>query len=327
MCNTNVTKEQLIDNYKKMKKKIGKIPKYDDMGKISEYCGDQYGSKFSSWNKFLVLMKDKQKEGAPTKEDLTDYYFKLKEKIGKKPNSKEFVKEFHSDSYRTHFKGWNNFLREIGELENYGSMISQEDLKDNYYNVKSKIGGIPRISDMKNKKISYYSASQYLIRFGSWNKFLQSVGEKQNRYFNVDVKKEDLIDNYYQIKRKLGKLPMCKDIKIKHGSKYGGSHYWKTFGSWRNFLRYIGETQKSGGKHLDEAISEFKKIYQNYKPTKVQLIKEHCWIFGHFRKNKLLDKYCKPPQRGYPIKEIIKSNNKNIKLIKKYKPKLIFSNT
>ena len=43
---------------------------------------------------------------------------------------------------------------------------------------------------------------------------------------------------------------------------------------------------------LQRAIEEFKEIYKNKKPFRGQLKKENQWIYNHFLKNNLLDKYC-----------------------------------
>jgi superfamily II DNA or RNA helicase len=45
-------------------------------------------------------------------------------------------------------------------------------------------------------------------------------------------------------------------------------------------------------RNLEDAITEFNKIYGDKKPGRRQLYKENRWIEKHFQRNKLLDKYC-----------------------------------
>jgi len=51
--------------------------------------------------------------------------------------------------------------------------------------------------------------------------------------------KQDLIDNYYVVKEKLGKVPNGSELAT-HG-KYAKRTYHNYFGGHRKFLEFIGE--------------------------------------------------------------------------------------
>lgn len=55
--------------------------------------------------------------------------------------------------------------------------ISNEELKDNYYSVKESLRKKPAPEDMNNEDISKHKLSIYRNHFGTWNKFLESIGE------------------------------------------------------------------------------------------------------------------------------------------------------
>lgn len=55
--------------------------------------------------------------------------------------------------------------------------VTQEDLIENYYSVKEKITRKPGQDDINNEVISHYKLSLYRSIFGSWNRFLESIGE------------------------------------------------------------------------------------------------------------------------------------------------------
>jgi hypothetical protein len=65
------------------------------------------------------------------------------------------------------------------------------------------------------------------------------------------------------------------------------------FGSWNNLLKSMGKETKDK-KDIKEAIAEYKLKYKQ-KPTRNQLITENVWIYGHFQRKGLLNKYCKSP--------------------------------
>ena len=76
--------------------------------------------------------------------------------------------------------------------------------------------------------------STYLRHFGSWCKFLETIGEK------CKISKEDLIENYWNLKNKYPNLSL--DIVTKNnGSKFHKINYIRHFGSWNKFLETIGE--------------------------------------------------------------------------------------
>ena len=55
--------------------------------------------------------------------------------------------------------------------------ISDEELKDNYYVVKESLRKKPSPEDMNREEISKYKLSVYRNHFGTWNKFLETIGE------------------------------------------------------------------------------------------------------------------------------------------------------
>ena len=55
--------------------------------------------------------------------------------------------------------------------------ISEDELKDNYYEVKETLRRKPSPEDMNNEEISKHKLSIYRNHYGSWNKFLEAIGE------------------------------------------------------------------------------------------------------------------------------------------------------
>lgn len=55
--------------------------------------------------------------------------------------------------------------------------ISEDELKDNYYTVKEALRKKPAPEDMNNEELSKHKLSVYRNHYGTWNKFLEAIGE------------------------------------------------------------------------------------------------------------------------------------------------------
>jgi hypothetical protein len=64
----------------------------------------------------------------------------------------------------------------------------------------------------------------------------------------------------------------------------------RKFGSFGNLRKEMNNKLR---RPLEEAIEEYQNCYSE-KPTRLALKKEKRWVYNHFQKNGLLDKYCKP---------------------------------
>jgi superfamily II DNA or RNA helicase len=65
----------------------------------------------------------------------------------------------------------------LNRLEEQNKEITNEDLIENYYAVKEAIKRKPSQSDINTNEVSKYKLSWYIKHFGSWSKFLESIGE------------------------------------------------------------------------------------------------------------------------------------------------------
>ena len=87
-----------------------------------------------------------------------------------------------------------------------------------------------------------YSSSVYERRYGSWNKFLEKIGDKPN--IRTDISKNELIKDYFRIRSELKKIKLsASDIKL--NSIFSLSTYLKRFGTWNKFLREINEINQN----------------------------------------------------------------------------------
>jgi len=109
---------------------------------------------------------------------------------------------------------------------------------------------------------SRFSASAYIKKFGSWNKFLESIGEIKKP---EKISKEELIKNYFEMKSKYPNLT-CDIVTKKNGSKFDISAYIKIFGSWNRFLESIGEPIKQRKGMSEQKLKRNITIISDYTP-------------------------------------------------------------
>lgn len=161
-------------------------------------------------------------------------------------------------------------LQEKMAKRGYGNYTKQ-DLIDNYYSVKAKVKRQPIQSDMNPKDISSHSASAYDLLFGSWNKFLKSIGEPLNQ--NYDITDQDLIENFNTIMNDIGRVPKLTELEKSPLSKYHPCIYYRRFGSYTAFLRKnnlkpnLNFRKHEEFRKFKHSIPEFKRRYYHTKKT------------------------------------------------------------
>lgn len=235
--NKTITIKEFQDNYKDVKEKIGKTPTTKDMNILGEYSISAYERKFGTWNKFLEGIDQKpNKKHKISKDDFIKEFFRAKSLLGHIPTTLEMSKygNIAPNSYKRLWGSWSNFLRDEGEKYQKRN-IPEADLVRAYLKLKKQLKK-DSLTQKDMNELGDFSSSVYERRFGSWNKFLKYIGDKEN--LKTDISKKDLTEEYLRIKNILNKSTLsCNDVR-KH-SKYALSTYLKRFGSWNKFVKEI----------------------------------------------------------------------------------------
>jgi hypothetical protein len=221
----------LVKEYYEERELFGDNPSTEEIDEHGIFKVDDYTRVFGSWINFLMYVEELDKSKGirvkekVSKEELVKDYYLTKEKLGHVPsihdmnNSAKYGVDYHT----YHYGSYGNFLKAIQEKTTLKCSI--EDLKSNYFDVKLKIGKQPTSTDLQyNGRFSY---QVYMKRFGSYNNFLQSVGEPS-------ITKQELFQDYFKVKAFVRKDPTINDMNA--NSKYHISIYQRRFGSWLNFL-------------------------------------------------------------------------------------------
>lgn len=250
---TEATEQQLIDNYYRVKKLLGRQPMQKDLtkkaGSVSLYEIKKYTKIFGSWNKFLLKIGEQTIRAAITSIELINNYYDVKNELNRVPYVKEMdiYGKYCGETYRHRFGGWGNFLSKIGEPIKFDFRQSkEEELIDNYYEVKKKLGRQPYSYDINKGKYSFskFELKKYYKHFGSWENFLIKIGQPLTQYSSREnTTNQELIDNYWSFKKSHGHVTSDM-ISVRNGSLFGIDTYVNRFGSWTKFLEKIGEKQR-----------------------------------------------------------------------------------
>jgi 3-methyladenine DNA glycosylase Tag len=231
LVDRDITKDDLVINFIDVSTKLGKTPTKSDMNKEGRYSVSTYESHFGSWNKFLISQGAKpNKRHLIPKEEFIREYKKVKAKLGKVPTKQEFDKcsDLSSNSFRRIWGSWSNFLKEQGEKTRD---VSSQELIEEYQKLKVYLGKETLTqADMNDK--GRFSSTTYERRFGSWNKFLQSIGESPN--IRTGITQDDLLKDYVRISTLLNKNELSVS-DIKRHSQFSLSSFLKKFGTWNKF--------------------------------------------------------------------------------------------
>jgi hypothetical protein len=119
-----------------------------------------------------------------------------------------------------------------GDSLNPKALIPEIELLRDYRRIQLEIGKSPSSADMQ--KHGKYDVSVYIRRYGSWSAFRKIVN---NPISTNKVTKEQLIENFYAVKEKLGRVPTGVELG-EHG-QYGVRTYHKYFGGHRKLLEFL----------------------------------------------------------------------------------------
>lgn len=206
-------------------------------------------------------LKKKLKKFIISSEQLIEEYHRLKQSIGKQPTISDIdsKSKFSSSAYRRRWGTWNMFLQAINEPLLQNKSITKKEFEDNYKEVKEKIGRTPTGKDMNI--LGKYSLSAYGRRFGTWNKFLESIGENLNKKDNIS--KADFIGEFLRVKSVIGHVPTTLEMS-KHGG-IGRNSYKRIWGSWSNFLKEQGEKYQRRNIPEEELTEAYLKLKKQLK--------------------------------------------------------------
>lgn len=255
------SREELIGEYRRVKDLLDRTLSAKDLKAQSIIPVSAFVDVFGSWYGFLKEIGEevpRVRQQAPkyTEEELTEEYHRLEKDLGRQPVYTDFdgpkrTSRIHVSLYERRFGSWGRFLEKVGgKMYTTQRAVSKQDLIDNYYQVKEKLGRKP--NHLEIGTYGLYKEGFYRGRFGSYGRFLVEIGEcKLGIYLPQKYSQKQLLEIYSDVKCKIGRPPGQADLR-RHGvSESAYIHEW---GRWKAFKEFVGDKINYHGEYSREDI-------------------------------------------------------------------------
>ena len=226
----DITTDDLVAEYNRVRASLGRVPTRSEFASVSAHSPDRYEHRWGSWNAFLESIGEAlNKRHLISKEKLVAEFKRVRAMLGKPPTVKEMAQHgsIAPTTYRRLWGSWSQFLEEMGEAHQRRNIPKQE-LINAYLKLKKQLKKQPLTQHDMNEYGTFCS-SVYERRWGSWRKFLSSIGDKSARGVITD---DDLKSDYVAVSNKLAKS-RCSAADIRRHGKYALSTYINRFGGLR----------------------------------------------------------------------------------------------
>ncbi len=280
MRSRKITKDQLIREYRQLKKKVGKQPtctqfaaQYHSIGLLSAVFGHP------GWKKLVLAAGDKPRNGAKplTRQQVVQDYLSLRQELGRPPKSVEYYKRYHSNAkLRKVFGsfGWNSLLKAAGQRPRHESLITRKDLIGDYLALKKKLGRRPLLRDYQDEG---YGIGIITKKFGNpgWRNLILAAGDQPP--FGLDLNAKHLMNDFLNLQEKLGRRPKLIEYTYQcHTPKVLDRVFGKP--GWNRMIAVIGK--KAQPKNIltaDHLIQDYQSVKKmlGRDPSQVEFKKVH----------------------------------------------------
>lgn len=236
----DLTADDLRVEYSRIRASLGRVPTRSEFGSLSAHSASRYERSWGSWNAFLESIGE-----APTKrhlipkEKLVGEFKRVRAMLGKPPTMKEMAQHgaIAPTTYRRLWGSWSQFLKEMGEVQQRRN-IPEQELVNAYLKLKKQLRK-QFLTQHDMNEYGEFSSSVFERRWGSWTKFLSSVGDTGSR--RTGITDDDLKSDYLAVRKRLGKS-RCSTRDITQHGKFSLSTYLKRFGKWRRLQEMLDES-------------------------------------------------------------------------------------
>lgn len=224
--------------------------------------GQLLAGKFaSSAELFDFIAEQRISRFRVSNEELVHAYRSLREQLARQVRISDIddLGQYSSSAYRKRWGSWSRFLEAVGDPPILRRGISKSDLVESFERAKAHFGKTP--TRFQYSAISPYSVSQYERRWGSWNGFLEAIGETPAKRHLIS--KEAFISEFKRVRLKLKKTPTVRDM-AEHGN-IAPTTYRRLWRNWSEFLKAMGEPYQHRNIPEQELIAAYLKLKKQLK--------------------------------------------------------------
>jgi hypothetical protein len=204
------TKQDLLDEIKRLKEELNGVPRTRDMQRVGKYEPYQYVVEFGSWSDAIYksgISLERYAESTepeisepPSKQDVLNDVKIVSELIDDVPTLSDMVEngKFPDKFYRSEFGKWSDILTDAGFKPNYERPSSKTELLDEIVRVSKLVDGTPTIGEMR--ELSKFSPNTYYTYFGSWTNAVEEAGfEPNNQFYQSGKNNINWVEGEYSI--------------------------------------------------------------------------------------------------------------------------------
>jgi superfamily II DNA/RNA helicase len=176
-----MTKENLINEYYIVKKKLKKVPTAHQIGKFGRFGIDAYKSRWGSWLNFKTLVGDNTIR--ITSEQIKKQFKKFYKKHGRPPTVRDLrkYKMYSDNTIRKVFGSYGKCMLALGWKPRKHTKldINQEVIIRDFKQLKKKLGRVPFLAELlREVPYGFDNALEVHFKNRSYEKFLKQMGEK-----------------------------------------------------------------------------------------------------------------------------------------------------
>lgn len=245
MTQHGLSKEELIQELRRLEQQLGTVPATTDMNESGKYSVPPYYRVFGSWKEALSeagFEPQKAQKSRSTEELLTELH-RVAKVCDRTPTKADMRTHGDpaADTYDSRFGSWNAALEAAGFTPNQCGTLSIAELCTALQELADELGHRPTSLDMYQH--GAYSAGTYVNRFGSWDAALRTAGFDADTDKNNQIATEDLCAALQALAAELNRQPTSTDMD--RDGPHSASTYIDRFGSWDAALYAVNLTSTS----------------------------------------------------------------------------------
>lgn len=203
--------------------------------------------------------------------NLVERYEEARRSIGRTPKWAELDKNLRY-RIRKEYRNYGCFLQSIGD-QKYSEKPSVPELKQEYLRIRSIIGKVPTLSDIKNH--SQYAVNSF--HEYPFTRLQKECGDRPN--VERGITKAQLTEAYLSLQEKLKHPPTVKEIDSL--CEYRASYYRRQWGSMDLFFESLGKSRAEAGLSRRYSKEEIITIYSLLKILLSVVNETHNYDINH----------------------------------------------
>jgi hypothetical protein len=162
--------------------------------------------------------------------------------------------------------------------------IPEKELLEDLIRVSQKVGR-KQISTKEYNQLGIFTSSTYKNRFGSFTLALEKAGLSPLN--NINVTKEELIDDLTRVITETGNRQISREEYIKKG-KYSFEPFRRVFKTWSNTIKEVGLTPRNYNVSDEDCFKNIEEIWVQLgrQPRYSEMIKPFSKYSGHLYVNR-----------------------------------------